>query len=426
MGIQFQFSDIIQNIKNYPTTEICQNHLNYFLETIKSKDHGFFRINNDTSLIEQSEAVYEKFKSKKYFIHVGVGGSSLGTETLVKSLGKPSLKNRIFFINNIDPDDIRDTLDKVDLKESLFFFVSKSGGTAETIASFNLIFNSFKEKGFEEDYFYKNIVIATDPKSGQLRKIANKYKIVTLPIPENIGGRFCVFSPVGLFPALFAGINIKEILKGAEAIKDRLIEKDPLKNILIETGSYLYTLKSEKNINQTVLMPYSSKLKALSPWFVQLWAESLGKERSLDGKEVYEGLTPLGAYGVTDQHSQMQLYMEGPKDKCVIFIEVVNFKHNFKLINNFEGTSFEKLSKTSLKDLLKAEFDGTLKSFKEKKRAYMHISINELNEFNMGSLLLFFQSLTVLMGSFLNINPFDQPGVELAKKYSFDYLEQKD
>ena len=425
MGIRFKFSNYDwSQKKDYLTDEACQRHLNSFLKMINSPKHGFFEINKDSNLLEKVNETYQKFKHKKNFIHVGIGGSSLGTETLVNSLGKPFLKDQIFFINNIDPDEIKEILDKVDLKESLFFIVSKSGGTAETIASFCLILNHFKKNGFIEKDFYQSTVIATDPDKGQLRSLADSYKIETLPIPENIGGRFCVFTPVGLFPSLFAGIDIKKVLEGAEKIKNQLREKDLKKNILIKAASFLYFLKSKKNINQTVLMPYSSKLKILSPWFVQLWAESLGKKDSSDGKEIYEGLTPIGAYGATDQHSQMQLFMDGPKDKCIIFIEVCNFKNDFKLENKEEGSTFSKLKNSTVKELLKAELEGSLKAFEEKGRPYFLITIDELNEENMGSLLIFFQSLTVLMGSFLNINPFDQPGVELAKKYSIDFLEK--
>ena len=427
MGIGFKFSNYDwSQKKDHLTDEVIQKYLNTFLETINSPKHGFFEINKDLKLLEKVNETYQKFKHKKFLIHVGIGGSSLGTETLVNSIGKPSLKDRIFFINNIDPDEIKEILDKIDLKESLFYIVSKSGGTAETIASFCLILNHFKENGFSEKDFYQSTVIATDPDKGQLRSLSNSYKIETLPIQENIGGRFCVFTPVGLFPSLFAGINVKKVLEGAEKIKEKLSEKDIQKNILIRVASFLTFLKIKKNINQTVLMPYSSKLKILSLWFVQLWAESLGKKDSLDGKEIYEGLTPIGAYGATDQHSQMQLFMDGPKDKCIIFIEISNFKNDFKLKNNEEGSTFSKLKKSTLKDLLKAELEGTLKAFDEKGRPYFLITIDELNEENMGALLIFFQSLTVLMGSFLHINPFDQPGVELAKKYSIDFLKGND
>tara|TARA_Y100001970_G_scaffold279953_1_gene388132 strand:- start:60 stop:1343 length:1284 start_codon:yes stop_codon:yes gene_type:complete len=427
MGIGFKFSNYDwSQKKDHLTDEVIQKYLNTFLETINSPKHGFFEINKDLKLLEKVNETYQKFKHKKFLIHVGIGGSSLGTETLVNSIGKPSLKDRIFFINNIDPDEIKEILDKIDLKESLFYIVSKSGGTAETIASFCLILNHFKENGFSEKDFYQSTVIATDPDKGQLRSLSNSYKIETLPIQENIGGRFCVFTPVGLFPSLFAGVDVKKVLEGAEKIKEKLSEKDIQKNILIRVASFLTFLKIKKNINQTVLMPYSSKLKILSLWFVQLWAESLGKKDSLDGKEIYEGLTPIGAYGATDQHSQMQLFMDGPKDKCIIFIEISNFKNDFKLKNNEEGSTFSKLKKSTLKDLLKAELEGTLKAFDEKGRPYFLITIDELNEENMGALLIFFQSLTVLMGSFLHINPFDQPGVELAKKYSIDFLKGND
>ena len=416
MSLEVGFSDYDWPKGPYPSLDFCDEKRKKFIETINSEEVGFFRVNKEEELLSESKRVYQKFKNKKFFVHVGIGGSSLGAEMLVRSLGKKPSKDNIFFLNNVDPDETQEILEKIDAKETLFYIVSKSGGTAETIAGLALILNYLKENGV--DNLSESLVFATDPKDGQLQELANSLNVETLTIPKNIGGRFCALTPVGYLPALFASIDISKLCEGAESIKKKLLEE----NVLMKSASYLYFLK-ESQVNQTVLMPYSSKLKSLSQWFVQLWAESLGKKDSLEGKEVFEGLTPLGAYGATDQHSQMQLFMEGPKDKCLIFVEVLNFQNDFKLESSFSQSSFLKLKDHSLGDLLKAELKGTMKALETEGRPFIHLSIKEVNEESMGALLMYFQSLTVLMGSFLNIDPFNQPGVELGKKYSFEFLK---
>ncbi|MBT6325685.1 MAG: glucose-6-phosphate isomerase, partial [Bdellovibrionales bacterium] len=246
----------------------------------------------------------------------------------------------------------------------------------------------------------------------------------SLPVPSNIGGRFSVLTPVGLFPALFADIKIQQIYQGAQQYAQDITSSDPESNSLMQAATFLAFLKKHKSINQTVLMPYSSKLRDLSFWFVQLWAESLGKKFSKDNKIVNEGFTPIPGYGATDQHSQMQLFMEGPYDKCLVLIEVEHFQHCYPLNNSFNAKSLKSLAPYSLNQLIQAELKGTLRALQDAQRPFINISIDNNNEQNLGALILFFESLTVLMGEFLSINPFDQPGVELGKKYAYEVLGQ--
>jgi glucose-6-phosphate isomerase len=408
----------------FPDGPFFRERWDLFKKIIESEETGFFHVNKDENLLKESIRIFDLFKHKKYFVHVGIGGSSLGAETLVQSLGKRPFRNKIFFLNNVDPDATHDILEQIDVKETLFYFVSKSGGTAETLAGLALIINYLKEKGIKSEELRDSLVFATDPEEGDLKEMANALNLETLTIPKNIGGRFSVLTPVAFLPSLFASIDIKALCRGAEMIKKRLLEENFEKNILLKCASFLYFLKKDQNINQTVLMPYSSKLKSFSQWFVQLWAESLGKRDSYYKKNVFEGLTPLGAYGVTDQHSQMQLFMEGPRDKCLVIIEIEHFKEDFKLQNSFSQKALKKLNHHSLGGLLKAELKGTLKALETERRPFIHLSLKELNEESLGSLFLFFQSLTVLMGNFLDINPFNQPGVEMGKKFSFEFLSQ--
>ncbi len=392
-------SDMKEAVQNYGTT-------------LSSSEIGFFRLPENVELLDETRKVYEHFKHKKHFIHIGIGGSALGPEMLISALGKET-GCQFTFINNIDPDDLSKKLNKVNLKESLVYVVSKSGTTAETVAAMAIIINELNRLGINEESFKEYFVFCTDPEKGELRKLSKTWNITTLDIPSNIGGRFSVLTPVGFLPAFFAGINNEAILSGAKKIQKEL-------STLCESKSFFdlaFWIKSlhDKGVNQTVLMPYSSLLKDFSSWFVQLWAESLGK----DGK----GLTPIPAYGATDQHSQMQLFMEGPKDKIIFILEVHKHQTNYSLKNNLAAESFKNLSAFTLSDLMKAELEGTLTALSENDRHVVHLSIPQLNEESVGQLVLFTECLTVMVGELLKVNPFNQPGVEAGKKYANEWLK---
>jgi glucose-6-phosphate isomerase len=383
-----------------------------YSDTLNSPEVGFFHLPQNKDLLNETKVVYEKLKNKKYFIHVGIGGSALGPDMLLKALGS-SKGVEFIFLNNIDPDDFHRQLAKIKISESLIYIVSKSGTTAETVAAMTILVSELKKAGIKEDQFKDYFVFCTDPVKGDLRKIATEWNIQTLSVPSNVGGRFSVLTPVGFLPMLFAGINPDKILKGAAELQSKLSDKSECQDF-IKLASWLKELH-DKGIRQTVMMPYSSLLKEFSAWFVQLWGESLGKE----GK----GLTPIPAYGATDQHSQMQLFMEGPEDKTLFLIEVEKFKHDYELKNSISGDSFKMLSSFNLATLMKAEFEGTLAALSENKRHVVHLQIPALNEESLGQLILFSECLTVLIGQLLKVDPFNQPGVEAGKKYANAWLK---
>jgi glucose-6-phosphate isomerase len=383
-----------------------------YQKTLASEDVGFFRLPQNQELLEATLDVYETFKHKKYFIHIGIGGSALGPEMLLSAL-KNDFGVEFIFINNIDPDDLDRKLKKVDIKESLIYVVSKSGTTAETVAGMAIVLNHLQSAGITQELYKDYLVFCTDPEKGELRKLSQEWGIRVLDIPANIGGRFSVLTPVGLLPALFAGVHIQSLLEGAKDLEKHL--HDPLlgKNFF----HLAFWLKSlhDQGIRQTVIMPYSSLLKDYSAWFVQLWAESLGK----NGK----GLTPIPAYGATDQHSQMQLFMEGPKDKVLFIIEIEKFNSDFTLNNHIPSQSFRNLSPFKLSDLMKAELEGTLTALWENERDVVLLKLPILKEKYIGQLIIFAECLTVIVGELLKVNPFDQPGVEAGKKYANEWLK---
>lgn len=383
-----------------------------YLETLHSKEYGFFYLPQNKELIKEAKRVHQKFSQKKFFIHIGIGGSALGAEMLIKALGQKN-HTQFIIINNIDPDDFHQKLEGVNLKDALIYLVSKSGTTAETTAALIILSEMLKAQGIKETEFKNHFVFCTDPEQGDLRELAVQWKTEALDIPSNIGGRFSVLTAVGLFPALFFGIDAQKLLDGAQAITDKLSGPETSKDFY-QLAVFLNKLH-DQGFTQTVMMPYSSLLKEFSAWFTQLWAESLGKQ----GK----GLTPIPAYGATDQHSQVQLFMEGPNDKVLALIEVEKFKYDYSLQSPLQGASAQKLAPYSLAQLMKAEFEGTVAALRENQRPLIHFKIDELDEYHLGQLILLSECLTVLMGQLLAVNPFNQPGVEAGKKYAFAWLK---
>lgn len=384
-----------------------------FSQIINREDIGFFKLVSEQKHLKEAKKAYQKFKDKKYFIHVGIGGSALGPEMLISALGKN--QQQFIFINNIDSDKLDEQLNQIDIQNACIYIVSKSGTTAETLAAFSIL---LQKGNFKESDLKNHFVFCTDPQKGDLRDLAQKHQVTCLEIPANIGGRFSVLTGVGLFPALFAGINIDELYAGAKDFQKQILDTDILFNLAAFTLTHF-----NLGMNQTVFMPYSSKLRNLSDWFVQLWAESLGKKFDLNKKLVHTGLTPIAAYGATDQHSQVQLFMEGPLDKIFFLISIKNRKNNFNLKSPIQTPSFAKMNHITLNQLMTAELEGTKKAFKEASRPFAFIEIDECNEAHLASLILLFESLTALVGKLLNIDPFDQPGVEAGKIYAWEWLK---
>ncbi|MFN8369164.1 MAG: hypothetical protein U0T83_00910 [Bacteriovoracaceae bacterium] len=421
MKIEFSESLNIEHpfFKNDFQTTILQK----FNTLINDGKHGFFHLTSEGRYLEACKKVHNEFKNKKYFIHVGIGGSALGPQMLYSALENNS-SVQLSFINNIDPDDTASVLKKINVKESLFHIVSKSGGTAETISALILIIDLLKKNRIEECEFKNYLVFTTDPVKSELKELSKKWDIKTLEIPSNVGGRFSVLTAVGFLPLLFCGIDCDSLLKGANELKSEILENNVTKNQSIQLASYLAYLLKEKNVYETVLMPYSSKLKDFSAWFVQLWAESTGKQFNTKKEKIYTGFTPIASYGATDQHSQMQLFMEGPYNKCILFIEVKKFQNSLSLANDLSDfSSFKKLSKYSMNELMQAEFMGTLKALKGNNRPYVRVTIPEVNGESLGKLILFFESLTAMIGFYLDVDCFDQPGVEAGKIYAYEYLD---
>lgn len=391
----------------------------------ESKEIGFFDSPtlNDLSQLAESEDLARKLLEQKQFtdcLVLGIGGSALGPKAVLSALAHqrkgPGAEIRFHFAENPDPIDWNLTLKNLNPNQTLVCVITKSGGTYETIAQLTLALNWLGEARWKT-----HVVAITDPQKGDLRKFATQQQIPTLCIAPSIGGRFSVFTPVGLFIAALGGLSIREFMIGAEDLRKYTAKTAPERNPLFTVAAHLISLYPEKSVH--VCMPYSSRLKELASWWVQLWGESLGK----DGK----GFTPVGATGATDQHSILQLLRDGPNDKVTFFVTVdeatdpvkstpLSPKHTAQL------QSFLLLQGVSLHQLIKTEYEATSLVLTRNKRPNLTFRLDGLHEKSLGALMFATCVFTAFLGTLWEVNPFDQPGVEEGKILTQDSLtEQK-
>jgi len=373
---------------------------------------------------EYASMVFGRFEN---ILVLGIGGSALGGLALSEALLHPywnllseEERNgypRIFFMDNIDPDSMNALFDVLDLSKTLVNVITKSGSTAETMSQF-LIIKDRLEKELGDNYRY-NIVATTDKKTGVLRQIAEQEGYKTFVIPDDVGGRFSVFSAVGLLPLALAGIDIDAIVNGIKDMDLALKNTDIHENIAAQNALIHYLLDTKKGKSISVMMPYSSKLKYVADWYVQLWAESLGKNTDKDGNNVNIGQTPIKALGATDQHSQIQLYNEGPNNKIINFIRVKDFDTTLEIPNIFEYTGIGYLGGKTINRLINAEADSTRVALADYKRPTVTITLDKIDGYHLGQLLYMLEVQTAIAGELYNINTFNQPGVEQAKNYTY-------
>ena len=380
-------------------------------------------------ILKTAKEIRRKFDN---FVVLGIGGSALGPMTVFGALchlhhnllPKNRRKAPKFFVeDNVDPVRMKELLDVLDLKKTCFNVISKSGATSETMTQY-LIVSDLLEKAGEK--VKDHVIFTTDAQKGNLVKISKELGgVKSYVLGDGVGGRFSELSPVGLLPAAVLGLDIKLLLKGA-AYMDKLCKTSDLaKNpaLICATLQYI-AMKEGKNIG--VLMPYSDNLRYVSDWYAQLWAESLGKCKTLDGASCNVGQTPVKALGVTDQHSQVQLYTEGPYDKVVTFLSVGSYREKSPIphgCKDIPDVSF--LGGHTMEELIQAENKATAYALTKAGRLNYTINLPEVNEFTLGQLLFLFELQTAYAGAMLNINTFDQPGVEAGKKATFALLGKK-
>lgn len=374
-------------------------------------------------ILDYAAQVQKNFES---IVVLGIGGSALGPIALQQAINHPYYNElphekrkfpKFYVADNVDPERLVYLFDVIDLDKTLFIVISKSGSTSETMSQF-MIIKDMMEKELGKENAKSHIVCITDSEKGNLIKIAKDENYKTFYIPAGVGGRFSQLSPVGLLPAAICGIDIKELLAGA-AFMDEACKNNPQKNIAAMYATINY-LAMQNGQNITVMMPYADSLKYISDWYAQLWAESLGKSVDNDGKVVNVGQTPVKALGVTDQHSQIQLYNEGPYDKIITFISVENYRETItipKIFEDMPAVGF--LGGATHNELIQVEHYTTERALAKLNRMNMTIILPHINEFVIGQLFYMLEVATAFAGELLNINAFNQPGVEEAKNLTY-------
>lgn len=383
----------------------------------------------DEDMIDAVHREVERFRDRcDVLVVLGIGGSALGNIALHNALNPYTynlLSDRtrngpqLFVLDNVDPDVIRSVVDLVGpkLKKTIVNVISKSGETAETAAQFILFRDLLRQKLGKK--YAENILATTDPAGGTLREICKREGYRTLEVPEGVGGRFSVLSAVGLFSSAMCGVDIDELMVGAADMDKRCKEQDPLKNPAAMLAAIHYLL-NDKGKDIAVMMPYSTSLYSLADWFGQLWAESLGKQNGLKRKNVYAGQTPVKALGTTDQHSQVQLYREGPNDKIITFLEVERFGQKLAIPSSMQDVQTLKyLAGSNFQTLIRSEKLATEYALLESNRPTMSVLFPQINAATVGQFLYLYEVAVSYMGGLLDINPYDQPAVQLGKDATY-------
>ena len=389
-------------------------------------------------LPDQDVTPFEQFAAEHRdridtFVVLGIGGSALGNIAVQTAINGPFYNllprerrgwPRLLVLDNSDPELNAGALQILDLRRTMFNVISKSGTTAETMASF-LYFRQALVEAVGEDRLSDHIILTTDPNSGFLRQIGLREGWMMFDLPPKVGGRFSVLTSVGLLSAAMTGVNIRELLAGAAYGRERAANPDPLTNPAA-LGALINYLCFRKGKPIVVMMPYANRLRDVADWFAQLWAESLGKAIDRNGQPARVGQTPVKALGATDQHSQVQLYMEGPYDKLINFIAVERYAETAPIPTAYpdlEGVSY--LGGHTMAELIQAEQQATAIALSEAGQPNITHIFPEINAFTLGQFFMLMEMQTAIAGELFNINAFDQPGVEAGKINTYALLGRR-
>ena len=393
-------------------------------------EYGFYSLGRQDEVVAGIRRFAEGIgQANDHVLVLGIGGSALGTKALVSALRPPAWNEmddeareyypRITVLENVDPTSIAGALRRIDPRRVLVNVISKSGGTAETLAQY-LVVRSWLDQALGPDAAARHLVFTTDPAKGPLRELAQRESIAALEVPADVGGRFSVLTPVGLLPAALVGIDVDALVRGARNVVDAAGQTDLLRNQPALYGALLWAADAWLGAKIHVLMPYSDRLRDFAFWFVQLWAESLGKRVDRRGQPIFAGPTPLAAVGATDQHSQVQLFMEGPFDKVVTFVRVSDPGEDVRIPQRPDlPEELAYLQGHTIGELLLAEQEATSAALSRMGRVNATLEVPRLDAETMGSMIMFFQLATGFAGAWYGVNPFDQPGVELGKRLTF-------
>ncbi|SHO80252.1 Glucose-6-phosphate isomerase [hydrothermal vent metagenome] len=390
---------------------------NLFNEMVKEREYiGYYNLPSQN--LEKIKKFEKKFEKKHRNIQniavIGIGGSSLGAKAIYNFIkSSKTLKRKLYFMESTDPSTLQNLINDIDIKSTHFLVVSKSGSTIETISIFKYIYNIL-----QRDIKYFSFITE---KGSNLHKFAKSINAQSIFIPKSVGGRFSVLSNIGLVPLKLVGIDIEKLLDGAKRMEVSFFRDGYIKNILLKKATYISTNYNRFNIN--TIFAYSESLKYFCEWYVQLWGESLGKKQNHSTLNV--GLTPIGLIGPKDQHSFLQLIMEGVRDKSVTFIMVDDFKLDMSIpdISLDYLKELDTINGVAFNTLINKQAKATLESLKDVEIPLDVITLPTIDELYIGELIYYYELLTSAVGILLDINTYNQPGVENGKIILKDMLK---
>ncbi len=374
---------------------------------------------------EGAQALRQKFDQ---MVVLGMGGAALGTRAIqqachpLESTETSPEKKNVVVLDTLDPAAMALFMERLSPERTVFNVVSKSGNTVETMSQF-LFFYDLLKKRLGEGKFREHFVVTTDPASGALRQLVQQEGLKSFPILKGVGSRFSVLSPVGLLPAAFSGVSIRDLVGGAIHMDKRCRLADLWTNPAAMLAVVIFLLHKKYGKNQWVLWNYSEPFHGAVHWFCQLWSESLAKRVDTQGNVIFSGVTPLPAQGPRDQYSQMQLYSEGPRDKMVLFIQQDRVEQDFVVPPLFQDlASLHYLGGKTFSEILLAEILATEQALKETQVPSCKLYLYGNDAYTLGQFFYLMQVTTVYVGALMGVNPYDQPGVELGKKYIYGKL----
>ena len=436
MQIQFDHTNLLAEMVGEPNgvtrqevaeaTPQALGALASFRKLSEAGTYGFahlpFQTKTINAIVRYAESVRGTYDT---VCLVGIGGSALGAWALDCGLRGPhpvqgaftAKHPRLVILDNVDPDFVEAALASMNPRRTLVVVVAKSGSTAETMGTFLLVRDRLKTK---------RVAVVTTEGKGDLYALAQREGYPSFYLPENVGGRFSVLSAVGLLPGALIGVDIKKLTKGAAAMTHACWQEDLNQNLALRAALYHYLIWQRKQKTIQVAFPYSNHLWGTAFWFRQLWAESLGKAENRKGGTVHTGQTPVAALGTTDQHSQVQLYIEGPNDKVFTFWALDKFGAPARIPKAKTGLdSFDYLTGQALEKLIQAERRATAAALTKQGRPNCTFTLRKSDEEHLGAFLQLMEFETAFMGELLDINAFNQEGVELGKKYTFGLMGRK-
>ncbi len=399
---------------------------------VNTGEVGFPQLPLDRSTLKKVQEFarhWSRMRDCRNVLLLGIGGSALGPLALDRALhGTPPLRRKdrpeLIVLDNIDPEPMATALASLRPRETLVLVITKSGSTAETMAQF-LVVQQWLARALGKRH-RERIVAITDPERGDLARLAQQEGYQRFEIPPNVGGRYSVLCPVGLVPAALVGINVARLVGGAAAITPVCQASDTAQNPALLAALHQYLLATRHGKTIQVIFAYASALWAMTFWHRQLWAESLGKRVDRSGKEIFAGQTPVAALGVTDQHSQLQLYVEGPRDKTITFWDVARPDPRVPIPKTFSSyDSLGYLGGHTLGELFHAEKAATEAALTAAGRPNATIILPAVDAYSLGQLIQFLEFQTAYMGELWGINAFDQPGVELGKRITYGLMGRK-